>query len=118
MLAYSFPTDLLSPDAAYATEEQVKDLTREQRRHFGRFTPAFVVELMSASDRAAEAQKKMEIWIDNGALLGWLIDPYKRNVLIYEAGKQPQLEAGDHVSGIGPVEGFVLDLVKLWRAWD
>src|SRR5271154_934362 len=84
----------LSPDGAYATAEQVQGLSSKDRRHFGRFAPAFVV--------------KMEAWLANGAQLGWLIDPYKRNVWIYEASKSPCLETGDSVVGTGPVGGFVL----------
>ena len=50
----------------------------------------------------------MEAWLANGAQLGWLIDPYKRNVWIYEAGKSPRIETGNSVAGTGPVQGFVL----------
>jgi Uma2 family endonuclease len=66
-----------SPDGAYATEEQVCGLTKEDRRHFGRFTPAFVIELRSASDCLTKAKEKMESWMANGAVLGGLIDPYR-----------------------------------------
>jgi Uma2 family endonuclease len=73
---------VLNPDAAYATAEQMQGLTKEDRKHFLHFTPAFVIELLSASDSLAESKRKMEAWISNGAKLGWLIDPYTRNVLV------------------------------------
>src|SRR5579862_5695393 len=53
----------LSPDAAYATAEQMRGLTKEDRKHFLRLTPAFVIELLSASDSLPQARKKMESWI-------------------------------------------------------
>jgi Uma2 family endonuclease len=104
----------LSPDGAYATTEQVQGLSSKDRRHFGRFAPAFVIELLSASDSLSEAREKMETWLSNGAQLGWLIDPYKRNVWLYEAGKSPRLETGDSIAGTGPIEGFVLELADVW----
>jgi Uma2 family endonuclease len=108
----------LSPDAAYATAEQMQGLTKEDRKHFLHITPAFVIELLSYSDSLPKAMKKMEVWISNGAQLGWLIDPYKRTVLIYQPGRSPQLESGDQVKGIGPVQGFVLDLATVWSFYE
>src|SRR5579862_2606650 len=104
----------LSPEGAYATADQIQGLTSKDRRHFGRFAPAFVIELLSASDCLSEAREKMEAWLANGTQLGWLIDPYKQNAWIYEAGKSPHLETGDSVTGTGPVEGFVLELTDVW----
>jgi len=108
----------LSPDAAYVTAEQMRGVTKEDRMHFLRLAPAFVIELLSASDSPSQARKKMESWIANGSLLGWLIDPYDRNVLIYEPGRSARLEKTDKVSGTGPVADFVLDLAPVWSAYE
>jgi Uma2 family endonuclease len=108
----------LSPDAAYATAEQMQGLTKEERKHFLRLTPAFVIELLSPSDSLVEAKRKMESWIDNGARLAWLIDPYKRNVLVYESGQPDRLETAHKIAGTGPVEGFVLDLAAVWSLYE
>jgi Uma2 family endonuclease len=112
----------LSPDAAYVTAEQMRGVTKEDRKHFLRLTPAFVIELLSASDSHSQARKKMESWIANGSQLGWLIDPYDRSVLVYEVGGEPgraaRLEKADKVSGTGPVAGFVLDLRAVWSAYE
>ena len=40
--------------------------------------------MMSPSDRLSRQQTKMRQWIDNGVLLGWLIDPDRRMVYISE----------------------------------
>src|SRR5271165_3126079 len=108
----------LNPDGAYATAEQMRGLTKEDRKHFLRLTPAFVVELLSASDSLPEDKRKMVAWIDNGAKLGWLVDPYKRNVFVYEPGQPVRVEAGDKVAGAGPVAGFVLDLAAVWSLYE
>ena len=103
------------PDAAWVAWDRIRKLTRKQKRKFARLCPDFVIELMSPSDRMAQARRKMQLWIENGVLLGWLIDPDRRTVTIYRPGVEPEvLENSDHVAGEGPVAGFVLDLKDIW----
>ena len=110
---------MLSPDAAYVRKEKLKGLSREERRRFLRLCPDFVIELLSSSDQLSGAKNKMESWIANGAALGWLIDPDQKTVYVYEPGKPPRgNEATTRVVGVGPVDGFVLDLTRLWRWYE
>jgi hypothetical protein len=76
----------------------------------GRFCPAFVIELLPAADWRAKFENKMGLWISNGAQLAWLIDPYRKEVVVYEPGAESYLTAGPLIEGIGPVAGFTLDL--------
>ena len=108
----------LSLDAAYATAEQMRGLIREDRKHFLRLTLAFVIELLSSSDSLASANKKMELWMANGAELAWLIDPYRRNALLYERGLAAREETSEQIAGSGPVEGLVLDLASVWSLFE
>lgn len=53
----------------------------------------------------------MQEWIDNGAQLGWLIDPERRTVEIYRQGRDPEVRSGiERIAGEGPVDGFELEL--------
>lgn len=108
----------LSPDAAYVTPDQLKTVTREEFQHFLHLAPAFVIELLSYSDRLPKAQEKMQCWIANGTRLGWLVDPYNRCVYIHEAGSTPRTENGIHATGTGPAQGFVLDLAEVWSCYE
>ena len=108
----------LSPDGGYVIEEQLRGLTKEDRKHFLHLTPVFVIELLSPSDSLPAMKEKMETWIANGAKLGWLVDPRHRNVLIYEPGKKARGETGNKVTGSGPVEGFALDLTAVWILYE
>lgn len=108
----------LSPDAAYVTAEQLAGLTRSRLARFLRLAPAFVVELVSESDRLSEATAKMESWLANGVKLGWLVDPYARQVHVYEAGATPPIETGNAIAGSGSVEGFILDAQEVWRCFE
>jgi Uma2 family endonuclease len=107
----------LGPDAAYATEEQVRTLRVRDLDHFLPFAPAFVVELLSKTDSVKETERKMLRWIDNGVEVAWLVNPYVRTVTVYEAGGQTRIETGDKVIGSGPVDGFVLELEDVWQSY-
>lgn len=109
---------MLNPDAAYVLPEKFAGLTKEDLTGFPRLCPDFVIELLSASDSLPVAKEKMERWIENGAALGWLIDPYKHQVHIYERGALASIESGKVIRGKGPVEGFVLDLEEVWRCYE
>lgn len=111
-------SSILSPDASYVLPQKLYGLTKDDLTGFPRLCPDFVVELLSVSDSMPKAQQKMERWIENGATLGWLIDPYKKKVYIYEPGAGAAAESGNAVHGKGPVEGFTLDLDELWRCYE
>jgi Uma2 family endonuclease len=109
---------VLNPDAAYVLPHRLKGLTVDDLTGFPRLCPDFVVELLSKSDSVPKAKRKMERWIENGATLAWLIDPYKRRVYVYESGCEVRVVSGKDLRGVGPVEGFVLDLEELWRCYE
>ncbi len=109
---------MLSPDAAYVLPDRLRGLTREAGAHLLRLCPNFVIELLSASDRLRMAERKIENWIANGAELAWLIDPYQRQIQIYEPGQKMRVETGATVAGSGPVEGFVLDATEVWSRYE
>jgi Uma2 family endonuclease len=56
----------------------------------------------------------MDEYIANGARLGWLIDPIKRQVHIYRPGKAVErLDEPKTLSGEDVLPGFVLDLTDI-----
>jgi Uma2 family endonuclease len=105
----------VSPDAAWVKLERWNALTPEQQKKFAPICPDFVVELRSASDNLPPLKTKMQEYIDNGTLLGFLIDRQNQQVYIYRPGVA--VECLDHpatVSGDSVLPGFVLDLSKIW----
>jgi Uma2 family endonuclease len=104
-----------SPDASWVLRSRLDKLTREEKRKFPRLCPDFVVELRSPSDRLAKLKAKMREWIENGAQLGWLLDPDRRTVYVYRPGREPeQLVNPERIAGEGPVAEFVLVLAEIW----
>ncbi|MBZ8178804.1 Uma2 family endonuclease [Oscillatoria salina IIICB1] len=104
-----------SPDASWISRERWEALTAEEKGTFANICPDFVVELRSSSDRLATLQAKMREYLDNGARLGWLIDPQQRQVEIYRLGLAVEvLENPAELSGEDVLPGFVLNLRRVW----
>jgi len=108
----------LSPDASYASEERLHSLPKGALRGFPRICPDFVIELHSESDALQDLKDKMNDWIANGAQLGWLIDCYERQVLIYRTDHATEVVTGNQIAGDGPVEGLVVDLARVWKCYQ
>lgn len=103
-----------SPDASWILKDRYNALTQKEREGFPPIAPDFVVELRSKSDRLKPIQDKMTEFIENGVRLGWLIDPYKKQVHIYRKnGEIEILENPKIVSGEDVLEGFELDLEEI-----
>lgn len=104
-----------SPDASWVSQERWDALTPEQKGTFANICPDFVVELRSSSDTLKSVQDKMKEYIDNGALLGWLLDPQHRRVEIYRPALNVEvLENPAELSGEGVLPGFLLNLRRVW----
>ena len=74
-----------------------------------------MIELQSPSDQLRDLQAKMLEYLENGVRLGWLILPQTQEVHIYRPGQQVEvLEAPESVSGESVLQGFVLDLSRIW----
>ena len=106
-----------APDAAYVTAEQWVGFTSEELARFPHLCPAFVIELVSRTDRRKAVQSKMLDWIANGAQLAWLVDPYKTSVTIYEPARRPRTVSTEVVSGTGPVAGFEFNTADVWSCY-
>lgn len=106
---------VLAPDAAWTLKSRVDVFDKATRERFLPICPDFVVELQSPSNVLREAQLKMDEWIENGARLAWLVDPFKTKVHVYRPGREPEiLENPKSVSGEDVLPGFDLDLTEIW----
>lgn len=104
-----------SPDAAWIKAERWNALTEEEKASFAPICPDFVIELRLASDTLSGLKTKMQEYIENGVLLGWLIDRKNRTVYIYRPNREPEiLENPDRVSGNPELPGFSLPMAKIW----
>jgi len=104
-----------APDACWISQESWDALTDEQKGTFANICPDFVVELRSQSDTLKSLQEKMQEYMDNGAKLGWLIDPQNRTVEVYRVGLTVEILSNPaELSGEEVLPGFVLNLRRVW----
>lgn len=105
-----------SPDVAWVRRSRLAELTAEQKKKFLPLCPDFVLELRSPSDSLSTSQAKMQEYINNGAELGWLIDPNSKRVYIYRPGRSVEfLGNPSEIPGDPVLPGFVLDLREIWE---
>lgn len=114
---FSLPDrSVLSPDASWVSNTKWKSLSEDEKNRFAPVCPEFVVEVRSKSDSLSDLKKKMHVWIANGTLLAWLIDPIEKKSYIFKKDKKEDVIdgfAGRKITGEPPVGGFILDLSLL-----
>ena len=104
-----------SPDLSWTTNEKWNALSAEEKKKFPPLCPDFVVELRSPSDALKNLQNKMEEYIENGAALGWLIDPTARRIYVYRPNfETATLDNPETVSGEPLLKNFTLVMEKIW----
>ena len=106
------------PDAAWSPREKVLPPPSDAPRARP-YCPDFVVEIRSASQSRpsdlGELLNKMQEYMENGALLGWLIDPIERTVRVYRAGvAEPELlNDPETLDGEDVLPGFTFGVRQL-----
>ena len=109
-------TSMRSPDASWISEAKWRSLSAEQRRGFATICPEFLVEIVSETDSRKRVEAKMQMWMENGAELAWLIDPSEGDVLVFRPGAEPErLERPNWVEADSVVTGFRLEMARIWK---
>jgi Uma2 family endonuclease len=94
--------------------EKWEALTPDQQETFAPLCPNFVVELRSPSDSLEKVRSKMQEYMENGASLGWLINPKNKQVEVYRLNQDVEiLENPPTLSGENVLPGFVLSLEQI-----
>ncbi len=105
-----------SPDASWILRKRWDALKLEEKQVFAPICPDFVIELWSPSDTLKELQFKLGEYITNGAKLGFLVYPAKRQVFVYRPDEpMVRLDNPGSVSGDPELPGFTLDLTEIWK---
>ena len=104
-----------SPDASWIQRERWTALSKAQREKFAPSCPDFVLEVRSLTERLSDLLEKMQEYIDNGAQLGWLIDPIDKRAYVYCPGQPVEiLDKPQALSGDPILPGFRLHVAELW----
>jgi Uma2 family endonuclease len=104
------------PDFSWVRNEKWNSLTDAEKEKIVPFAPDFLIELRSPTDSLTDLQTKMREYVENGASLGWLIDPTNKCVFVYRPNAEVEiLENPETVSGEPLLKGFTLNLKEIWE---
>ncbi len=112
---YTLPdTSVRAPDVSWFGRERWDALSEKEQDKFAQICPDFVIELMSDSSEKYTLPKKMEKYLRNGVRLGWAIDPFEQQTIIYRPNAVPQaVSFTTELSGETVLPGFTLLLSDL-----
>ncbi len=103
------------PDASWIAMDRWEALSKVDREAFAPICPDFVIELRSRSDRISSLNQKMLDYIANGVQLGWLIDPFDRQVYVYRPNCEMKVLSDPiSISGEDVLPGFELVTMPIW----
>ena len=115
---YTLPNSAIkAPDASWITNDRWQAVPVKARVGFAPICPDFVAELRSPSDSSSVLHAKMLEYIEQGARLGWSLDPHTGKVGIHRPGRVVEWrERPATLSGEEVLPGFVLDLAGIMDA--
>jgi Uma2 family endonuclease len=77
--------------------------------------PDFVAEVVSPNDKYTDINKKVDVYLQDGVRLIWVLDPFVRHVVVYAAGQRPEHFAGsDTLDGGSVIPDFEIGLDALF----
>ncbi len=77
------PDTVLAPDMAFVRQERVIELGVTDQ--FWPGAPDLVAEVLSPSDRSAQAKQKVAAWLGGGVGMVWVVDPTRRVVQVHRS---------------------------------
>ncbi len=117
---FTFPNGAVrSPDAAWTSADRWNTTPTSLRSPaipFSHTVPDLVIEIMSPSDRLPKAREKMDEYIENGVLLGWLVDRANRTVYVYRPNiPMEMLRDPVEVCGDPELPGLVINMARVFQ---
>lgn len=110
--------DRRMPDAAWISDERLAEIADDDHIIW-RICPDFVVEVRSATDELEVQQAKMEMWISQGARLGWLVDPLEENVWLYRPEQEAErVERPQSLTASEIADDLTIDFSRIWPQRD
>jgi Uma2 family endonuclease len=102
-----------APDIGFIRRERIPASFDFQ--HYFPVPPDFAIEVVSPSNTYAEAIAKVELYLEAGVPLVWLVMPRRRAVTVYRPGQEPvTMVEGDELDGGDVVPGFRLSVGDLF----
>ena len=107
------PDTVLGPDVAFV---QTARLPAGDIEGYWPVAPDLAVEVYSPGDRAGKTARKVQLYLEAGTRLVWVIYPDRRHVVVHSPDQPPEtLSEDDLLDGSDVIPGFRLTVGDLWR---
>jgi Uma2 family endonuclease len=99
------PDTVRSPDIGFVSKKRIDNIGIPKKYFPG--APDLAVEIVSPSDIMNEVDEKVEMWLERGAAMVWVVNPRRKTVMVYHAQNHPTiLTVDDLLDGQEVIPGF------------
>ncbi len=107
------PDTVRAPDVSFVAGERIPP--DGPPAGYWELAPDLAVEVVSPNDTAAEVQSKVQMWLESGVHLVWVVYPDTRSVVAYKSLKEiSTFTADDILSGDSVAPGFECAIVEIF----
>ncbi len=107
----SDPDTVLAPDIAFIRRERVGSISKGYRGG----PPDLAVEVISPGESKSKIKEKVELWLQAGALVVWIVNPQTRMVAVHRPNTEPRLlSQEDELTGDDLVPGFRFPVFEIF----
>ena len=107
------PDTTVAPDIAFI--EQSRLPRGEAAKKFVEFAPDLAVEVLSPWDTATDITRKIEIYLNAGVRLVWVVDPGTQRVTVYRSLQDVKVLTPDQeLDGAGVLPGFRVKVSEIF----
>lgn len=104
--------DVVSPDVSFVYAQKLPQ--DDLPEGFGKFAPDLAVEIVSPNDSLTMVEDKVQIYLNNGTQLVWVINPKLRKVTVHRAdGTIAAVRADGALDGEDVLPGFTCALAEI-----
>ena len=106
------PDSSVGIDVAYVSAEVAE---REPNSAFFAGPPVLAVEILSPSDKQEEIDEKLELYLESGVSVVWVVNPRFKTICVYRPGAEPELFSERHELTAEPhLPGFCVAVARLF----
>jgi Uma2 family endonuclease len=107
------PDTVLIPDLAFVRADRVPP--EDQQTGLARLVPDLVIEVLSPDNTAQEMDEKVQIYLEAGVRLVWIVNPKRRSVTVFAAdGTVRSVLPSGMLDGNDVLPGFALAIDRLF----
>jgi len=106
------PDSTVGIDVAYVSAEVA---ARELDAAYFEGPPVLAVEILSPSDKQEEIDEKVELYLETGVAIVWVVNPRLKTICVYRPGADPELFSQRHDLTAEPhLPGFRVKVASLF----